>query len=40
LRPYRLDKFIEVARTMMGRRRVQPSSQYLDRIRSLHSRRL
>jgi len=35
-RRYRLDKFIDVARTMMGRRHVEPSEAYLNLLRGLH----
>jgi UDP-N-acetylglucosamine diphosphorylase/glucosamine-1-phosphate N-acetyltransferase len=35
-RRYRLDKFLEVARAAMGRRKVEPSTPYLDRLRQLH----
>lgn len=31
-RRYRLEKFVEVARAMMGRRKVVPSAAYLDRL--------
>jgi len=35
-RRYRLDKFVEVAKAMMARRRVMPSVEYLKRITGLH----
>lgn len=34
-RRYRLEKFVEVARAMMGRRKVMPSAGYLERLRHL-----
>jgi UDP-N-acetylglucosamine diphosphorylase/glucosamine-1-phosphate N-acetyltransferase len=36
VRRYRLDKFLEVARAAMGRRKVEPSGAYLERISELH----
>ncbi len=36
-RRYRLDKFLEVARAAMGRRKVEPSSPYLERLGQLHA---
>lgn len=38
-RPYRFDKFLDVARTAMARRRVEPSAAYIARLRSLHESR-
>jgi len=35
-RTYRLHKFLDVMRTVMGRRDIEPSSAYLDRIGALH----
>lgn len=37
-RSYRLDKFLDVARAMMARRKVEPSQAYLERLASLHQR--
>ncbi len=37
VRRYRLEKFIEVVRAMMARRKVEPSEAYLERVRSLHA---
>lgn len=34
-RPYRFEKFIEVARAAMARRRIAPTSAYTDRLRAL-----
>jgi hypothetical protein len=34
-KPYRFDKFLEVARAAMGRRKVAPSDGYTDALRSL-----
>jgi hypothetical protein len=39
-RTYQIDKFIEVAKTMMGRRHVQASGAYLDGLRALHEQTL
>lgn len=36
-RAYRVDKFIEVVKTVMARRRKKPSEAYLEMIRELHS---
>ena len=36
-RRYRLDKFLEVARAAMGRRKVEPSAPYLERLEQLHA---
>jgi len=36
-RSFRLDKFIEIAKTMMERRHVEPSEAYLDALRELHA---
>jgi len=36
-RSYKLDKFIDVARAMMARRKIEPSAAYLDRLRTLHA---
>lgn len=36
-RAYRIDKFIDVARTVMARRGVSPSDAYLERIRQVHA---
>lgn len=38
-RRYRLNKFIEVARTMMARRHVEPSPAYIEAIERLHAKR-
>jgi UDP-N-acetylglucosamine diphosphorylase/glucosamine-1-phosphate N-acetyltransferase len=35
-RRYRLDKFLEVARAAMGRRKVEPSAAYVERVGELH----
>lgn len=35
-RGYRLDKFMEVARAAMGRRGIEPSAAYVERLRGLH----
>lgn len=35
-RSYRLDKFVEVARAVMGRRKIAPSAAYLARLGQLH----
>ncbi len=37
-REYRLDKFLEVMRAAMARRKVEPSAAYLDRMAALHAR--
>ena len=34
---YRLDKFLEVAKAVMARRRVEPSQAWLRRLRELHA---
>ncbi len=36
-RRYRLDKFLEVAKAAMDRRKVEPSAAYLERLGQLHS---
>ncbi len=36
-RSYRLDKFTDVARAAMARRKVTPDAAYLDRLRALHA---
>lgn len=36
-RTYRLDKFVEVARAVMARRKIEPSSAYLGRLAALHA---
>lgn len=38
-RAYRFDKFLDVARAAMARRRVEPSAAYIDRLRALHDSR-
>jgi acetyltransferase-like isoleucine patch superfamily enzyme len=38
-RPYRLDKFGEVMRAAMARRKVEPSEAYLRRLAELHAQR-
>jgi len=35
VRPYRMVKFVDVARAMMGRRGVTPSGVYLERLKAL-----
>lgn len=35
-RTYRIDKFIETARTVMARRGLEPSNDYINRLKSLH----
>ena len=35
-RTYNIEKFIEVAKTMMARRHVQPSEAYVEALRTLH----
>lgn len=35
-RAYRFDKFLDVARAAMARRKVEPSAAYIDRLRALH----
>jgi UDP-N-acetylglucosamine diphosphorylase/glucosamine-1-phosphate N-acetyltransferase len=35
-RVYRLEKFVEVARAVMGRRKVEPGSEYLSQLKRLH----
>lgn len=37
-KPFRLDKFTEVARTVMSRRKLVPSDAYLTRLADLHAR--
>jgi hypothetical protein len=34
-RNYRFDKFLDVARAAMARRKLEPSAAYIDRLRSL-----
>lgn len=36
-RPYRLSKFVEVMRAAMGRRKIEPSEAYLERLELLHA---
>ncbi|MEL7473230.1 MAG: hypothetical protein AAGK04_07930, partial [Planctomycetota bacterium] len=36
-KPYRLDRFQQVVRTVMGRRDVEPSPAYSERIAALHA---
>lgn len=36
-KPFRLDKFTEIARTVMGRRKVVPSGAYVARLGELHA---
>jgi UDP-N-acetylglucosamine diphosphorylase/glucosamine-1-phosphate N-acetyltransferase len=36
-RRYRLDKFLEMARAAMGRRKVEPSAAYVERLGQLHA---
>jgi UDP-N-acetylglucosamine diphosphorylase/glucosamine-1-phosphate N-acetyltransferase len=35
-RAYRFDKFLDVARAAMARRKVEPSAAYIERLRALH----
>jgi hypothetical protein len=35
---FRPEKFVEIARVVMGRRKVSPSAAYLERLRELYSR--
>lgn len=35
-RTYRIDKFLDVARAAMARRKLEPSAAYIDRLRALH----
>lgn len=37
MKPYRLDKFLEVARAAMSRRKVTPSEAYLARLTEIHA---
>lgn len=39
VKPFRLDKFSEIAGTVMGRRKVAPSPAYLERLAGVHARR-
>lgn len=38
-RTYRFDKFLDVARAAMARRKVEPSAAYIERLRALHEAR-
>ncbi len=37
IRAYRIDRFLDVMRTAMGRRKVEPSGAYIERVRGLAS---
>ncbi len=36
-RPYRLDKFLDVARAAMARRKIEPHAAYIERLTALHA---
>ncbi|MBX3402172.1 MAG: hypothetical protein KF699_02050 [Phycisphaeraceae bacterium] len=36
-RAFRFEKFVEVARAAMSRRKIEPSAAYIDRLRALHT---
>jgi hypothetical protein len=36
MKPYRLDKFLEVAKAAMARRKISPSEHYLARLAEVH----
>jgi len=36
-KPFRFDKFMETARAIMGRRKIEPSGAYIERLRELHA---